>query len=150
MRKKFMIWATVSSRSCFCWLYRAFPSLAAKNIINLISQLLTQPSKLITAWLLFASWCHLVLPSSLRCIPWCPQGSTWSSLWGGVAPALLWALQDPFPILRDGFVFQLSADRSSPWSGPLWEPKLKNPSIHIKGSLNPFVIFLCLFYAFFF
>ena len=31
-----MIWATVSSRSCFCCLYRASPSLAAKNIINLI------------------------------------------------------------------------------------------------------------------
>ena len=31
-----MIWATVSSWSCFCWLYRAFPSSAAKNIINLI------------------------------------------------------------------------------------------------------------------
>ena len=31
-----MIWATVSSRSCFCWLYRASPSLAAKNIINLM------------------------------------------------------------------------------------------------------------------
>ena len=32
-----MIWATVSSHSCFCWLYRASPSLAANNIINLIS-----------------------------------------------------------------------------------------------------------------
>ena len=31
-----MIWATVSSRSCFCWLYRTSPSLAANNIINLI------------------------------------------------------------------------------------------------------------------
>ena len=31
-----MIWATVSSQSCFCWLCRASPSLAAKNIINLI------------------------------------------------------------------------------------------------------------------
>ena len=31
-----MIWATVSSQSCFCRLYRASPSLAAKNIINLI------------------------------------------------------------------------------------------------------------------
>ena len=30
-----MIWATVSSLSCFCWLYRA-PSFPAKNIINLI------------------------------------------------------------------------------------------------------------------
>ena len=34
-----MIWATVSSWPCFCWLYRASPSLAAKNIINLISVL---------------------------------------------------------------------------------------------------------------
>ena len=34
-----MIWAIVSSRSCFCWLYRASPSLAAKNIINLLSVL---------------------------------------------------------------------------------------------------------------
>ena len=31
-----MIWATVSSWPCLCWLYRASPSLAAKNIINLI------------------------------------------------------------------------------------------------------------------
>ena len=42
-----MIWATVSSRSYFCWLYRASPSLAAKNIINLISVL--------TIW-----WCPCV------------------------------------------------------------------------------------------
>ena len=45
--KEFMIQATVSSRSCFCWLYRASPSLAAKNIINLISVL--------TIW-----WCPCV------------------------------------------------------------------------------------------
>ena len=37
--KEFMIWATVSSWPCFCWLYRASSSLAAKNIINLISVL---------------------------------------------------------------------------------------------------------------
>ena len=42
-----MTWATVSSWSCFCWLYRATPSLAAKNIINLISVL--------TIW-----WCPCV------------------------------------------------------------------------------------------
>ena len=34
--KEFIIWATASSQSCFCWLYRASLSLAAKNIINLI------------------------------------------------------------------------------------------------------------------
>ena len=31
-----MLWATVSSQSCFCWLYRASPSLAAENTISLI------------------------------------------------------------------------------------------------------------------
>ena len=31
-----MFWATVSSWSCFCWLYKTSPSLAPKNIINLI------------------------------------------------------------------------------------------------------------------
>ena len=31
-----MICGTVSSQSCFFWLYRAYPSLAAKNIVNLI------------------------------------------------------------------------------------------------------------------
>ena len=45
-----MIWATVSSRSCFGWLYRASPSLAAKNIFNLIPVL--------TIW-----WCPCVVSS---------------------------------------------------------------------------------------
>ena len=31
-----MVCATVGSRSCFCWLYRAYPSSAAENITNLI------------------------------------------------------------------------------------------------------------------
>ena len=34
-----MIWATVSSWFCFCWLYRGSASSATKNIINLISVL---------------------------------------------------------------------------------------------------------------
>ena len=42
-----MVWATVSYQSWFCWLYRAFLSLGAKNIINLISAL--------TIW-----WCPYV------------------------------------------------------------------------------------------
>ena len=37
--KEFMIWTAVGSQSQFCWLYRASPSLAAKNIISLISVL---------------------------------------------------------------------------------------------------------------
>jgi len=45
-----MIWVTFSSRSSFCWLFRASPSLAAKNIISLISVL--------TIW-----WCPCVQSS---------------------------------------------------------------------------------------
>jgi len=38
--KEFMNWVIVSSRSCFCLLYRVSPSLKAKNIISLISVLI--------------------------------------------------------------------------------------------------------------
>ena len=34
--RELMICTTVNSWSCFCWLYRALPSLAANNISNLI------------------------------------------------------------------------------------------------------------------
>ena len=58
-----MIWATVSSWSCFCWLYRASPSLAAKSIINLIL--------ILTIW-----WCpcaesSLVLLEEVVCYNQC-------------------------------------------------------------------------------
>ena len=55
-----MIWAMVSSWSCFCWLYRPSPSLAANNIINLIS--------VSTIW-----WCPCVVFScvvGIRCLLW--------------------------------------------------------------------------------
>ena len=55
-----MIWATVSSRSCFCWLYGASSSLAAKDIINMIS-------------VLFIWWCPCVVFSYVvgrGCLLW--------------------------------------------------------------------------------
>ena len=55
-----MIQATVSSRSCFCWLYRASPPLAAKNIVNL--------SSVLAIW-----WCPCVESSCVigrRCLLW--------------------------------------------------------------------------------
>ena len=63
-----MIWATVSSQSCFCWLYRASPSLVVKNIISLISVL--------TIW-----WCPCVVFSCVvgrGCWLWpvCSLGKT--------------------------------------------------------------------------
>ena len=58
-----MIWARVISQSCFCWLYIASASLAAKNMINLILVL--------TIW-----WCpcvesFLVLLEEGVCYDWC-------------------------------------------------------------------------------
>ena len=63
-----MIWATVSSQSCFCWLYRNSPSLAAKNIINLILVLTiwTLP------WSILKSDLSLINLISVLTIWWCP------------------------------------------------------------------------------
>ena len=63
-----IIWAIVNSFSCFCWLYRAFPSLDAKNIINLIL--------ILTVW-----WCPYVVISCAvgrGCLLWpaCSPGKT--------------------------------------------------------------------------
>ena len=63
-----MIWATVSSWSCFCWLCGVSPSSAAKNIINLISVL--------TIW-----WCPRVVLSHVvgrGCLQW-PSVSSWQN-----------------------------------------------------------------------
>ena len=70
-----MSWATVSSRSCFCWLYRASPSLAAKNRINLISVL--------TIW-----WCPCVESSLVRLF--------------AMTSAFSWQEYDPLSFLNTG------------------------------------------------
>ena len=54
--KEFMIRVTVSSWSCFCWVYRVSPCLAAKNIITLVSVL--------TIW-----WCPCVELSLVLAFP---------------------------------------------------------------------------------
>ena len=54
-----MIWATISSCSCFCWLYRASPSLAANNIINLILSLTTW-------WCPYVEFSIVILEESVR------------------------------------------------------------------------------------
>ena len=60
-----MIWATVSSKSCFCWLYRPSPSLAAKRIINLILVL--------TIWLYGGVNCDLLQESLCHTQVYCTQ-----------------------------------------------------------------------------
>ena len=65
-----MIWATVSAPSCFYWLERASPSLAAKNIISVIS--------LLTTW-----WCPRVASSLVlleECLLWTPAFSWQNSI----------------------------------------------------------------------
>ena len=54
-----MIWAIVSSWSCFCWLYRVFPPLAAKNIINLISVLAICWCSCVVFSCVIGRWCFL-------------------------------------------------------------------------------------------
>ena len=55
-----MIWATVSSWSCFCWPYRASPSLAAKNIINLISVLTIWWCLCVESWVAPRAWLSFI------------------------------------------------------------------------------------------
>ena len=62
-----MIWATVSSWSCFCLLNRASPSLAAKNVINLISVL----SEMSDIWLCPCVESSLVLLEEGVCYDQC-------------------------------------------------------------------------------
>ena len=66
-----MIWATVSTRAWFCWLYRASPSLTAKNIINLILVL--------TTW-----WCWCVV-----CVNVNYSHTFWNTLFSNYMP-LIW------------------------------------------------------------
>ena len=86
-----MIWVTVSSKSCFYWLYRASQSLVAKNIINLISVLTmwwwacVESSlgllKHVFAMTSVFSWKHSVslCPASF-CTPW-PNFSVWPCIY---------------------------------------------------------------------
>ena len=97
-----MIWATVNSHSCFCWLYRVSPFLAAKNIINLISVL--------TIW-----WCPYVVFSCVvgrGCLLWplCSLDKTLLAF-----DLLCFVLQGQISLL-----FQVSLDFLLLHSSPLW------------------------------
>ena len=83
----FPTWATVSSQYSFCWLYRASPSLAAKNIINLISVL--------AFW-----WCPCVESSLLLkggCLLWLVF--SWQNS-VGLCPASFCSISPNFPVFQ--------------------------------------------------
>ena len=105
-----MIWATVISQACFCWFYRASPSLAAKNVINLISVL--------TIW-----WCpcvesSLVLLEEGVCYDQCVIAHTGKTLL--VFALLHSALQGQIcPLLQVFLNFLLLHSSPLQWKGHL-------------------------------
>ena len=111
-----MIWATVGFQSCFCWLFRASPSLAAKNIINLISVL--------TIW-----WCPCVVLSCVfgrGCLLW-PVRSLGKTLLGF---ALLYSgSKVRFACYSRCLLSEIAQSCMTLWSRELWPTRLSIHSI---------------------
>ena len=103
-----MIWATVSSQSCFCWLYIASPSLATKNIIN--------PISVLTIWGCPCVESSLVLLEEGVCYDEWVLGKTLLTF------ALLhFVLQGQiFPLLQESLDFLLLYSSSLWWKGHLF------------------------------
>ena len=96
-----MIWVTVSSSSYFCWLYRASPSLAPRNIINLILVL--------TIWGCPCVESSLVMLEKVLWPICCPASLCTSNPNLPVIPGISWlptfALQ--YPMMKGTFFFIL-------------------------------------------
>ena len=110
-----MIWATVSSRSCFCWQYKASPPLAAKNIIHLIS---------------VRSMCRVFSCVVVRCLSW-PVRSLGKTL-------LAFALHtESYSKLSQKIVRACTAGNESQWVSEVTQscPALCNPmDCSLQGS----------------
>ena len=66
--KEFMIWATVSSQSCFCWLYRASPS-RNKYILQCLIMIWMKSKKVM--WLLSTQWrIILINKNAIQPVKW--------------------------------------------------------------------------------
>ena len=147
-----MIWATVSSWSCFCWLYRASPSLTAKNIINLISVL--------TIW-----WCPCIESSLcwkrvfamtsafswLNSVSFCPASFCTPRANLPVTPGVSWLPTFAFqsPIMKRTSFLGVSSKRSCRSSLPwvVWSFKQHESFNPWMQYLFPFV---CVIFSFFF
>ena len=112
-----MIWAIVISWSCFCWLYRASPSLAAKNIINLIS-FLTIWSYVHVLSLLLCCWKRVFTMASA--FSWQNSVSLWPASFCTprpnvpVTPGISWIPTFAFhsPIMKRASFLGISSRRS--------------------------------------
>ena len=101
------MWATVSSWFCFCWLYRASPFLAAKNIINLISVLISGDA----LWSLLLCYCKQVFAMT-SVFSWqnsatiCPASFCTPRPNLPVIPAIFWLpILYSSPLYEKGFSF---------------------------------------------
>ena len=106
-----MIWATVSSQSCFCWLCRDSPSLAAKNRINLILVLTIR-------WCLLCCWKRVFTMTSAfswqNSISLCPVSFCALRPDLPVTPGISWLPSFAFqsPMMKRTSIFGVSSRRS--------------------------------------
>ena len=95
-----MIWATVSSWSCFFWLYSGSPSLTAKNIINLILMLTTWWCPCVESSLVLLEEGVCVVDTNYRVLIYCT-----CHFWGGslcLTSSVCWSLQCLISALTQG------------------------------------------------
>ena len=114
--KDIMIWATVSSRSCFCWLYRAFPSLVTKNIVNLIliftDHLVMSMYKIVP---IVGRGCLLwPVPSGGKTVSFCPTPFCTKGQTCLLLQVISWlsTFAFPFPMIKKISVFGVNSKRS--------------------------------------
>ena len=125
--KEVMIWATVSSWSCFCWLYGASPPLATKNIINLIFVLTIWwcPHLEFSLVLLEEGVCHDQCVLLAKSVSLCPASFCTPRPNLSVTPGIFWvppsAFQSPM-MKRTSFlgVSSRTSYRSSQHSRVIW------------------------------
>jgi len=98
-----MIWATVSSRSCFCWLYSACPSFAAKNIITLWWCPCVESSLVLLEEGVLYDQCVLLANS----ISFCPASFCTPRPYLPVTPGISWLPTSAFqsPMMKRTYLF---------------------------------------------
>ena len=111
-----MIWATVSSWSCFCWLYGASPSLAARNVINLTSVLAVWWFPCVESSLLFLEEVFAMISafSWQDSVSLCPGSFCTPRLNLPVTPGVFWLTTFAFqsPIMKKTSFLGVSSKRS--------------------------------------
>ena len=130
-----MIWGTVPSWSCFCWLYRASPFLATKNIVNLISVLTTWGYPCVESSLVLLVITKTLLQQHKKRL------NTWTSPDGQYQQQLhslsrVWLFATPWTVAHQASL-SMGFSRQEYWSGlPFPSPgDLPDPGIKPKSPI---------------